>query len=273
MSKYYRLTAFLAAGLLILVAIGVYGYSKYTNKTNNSIVSHSSPRTWIITNHALNQITVNSKAIAAISNDTIYSPGYNPKNATALERTLHIIPTKTYQSEAKLASDMNSNKIPSYVKAILYDNEPWSLTPSSEKIDPVTYYQQAYNLSHSHNYTFIAAPVPNSLDPEIAKYADIVDVQAQYAQSSTPTYLSAVSTVIKQAVTANPKAIIMSGISTNPSNGDPTPEQLLDIAHATYSGLVKGWWLNIPGQGTACPKCQLPQPETAINFLIMLGPA
>jgi len=264
------------AGVLVLILITAGNHIHPTHFQPASPANHISqppagPRYWIITSTALDEVTSNSKTLATLKNDTIYSPDYDPGAATPAERSLHVIPAKTYQSEARFEADVADGKIPTYVKAILYDNEPWQLTPGTEQQDPVTYYKQAYSLAHAHGYTMIAAPVPNTLAPVVAPYADIVDVQAQYAQSSTSAYLAAVTSTIDQARQANPHAIILSGLSTNPTAGDPSPQQLDGIAKATFSRLTRGWWLNIPNPGTACPRCHQARPDTAIKFLELLG--
>ncbi len=269
MSDHDKYVSMIGAALLLIAALGMFVFLHNTNTTS----TNGGKREWIVTNRALNQITASPKSRAAISGDTIYAIGYNPATATAKLRGFNIVPTKSYKSEAQLESDVKSGKIPNYVKAVLYDNEPWKLTPPLEQRDPVTYYQRASDLAHTHQLMLIAAPVPNKIDPQIAKYADIVDVQAQYAQKSVDTYLSATQSVIQRIARSNPHVIILSGMSTNPPSGNVTPEQLLNIARSTYPNLVRGWWLNIPGQGEACPNCSAPQPQTAIKFLQLLGSA
>ena len=271
MSRHKKITVILQIAVFLLI-VGVYLLTRQPVKPAQPVNSSAtSSRYWIITNAALKQIVINPKARAALSNDTIYSPSYNPNKATAGEQGLHIIPAKTYRSESQFASDVNAGKIPSYVKAILYDNEPWKFTPSAEKQDPALYYKRAFSLAHAHGYVLIAAPVPNKIDPSIATYADVIDVQAQYAQATTTKYLSAVEPIIKQIQKSNPKVVILSGLSTNPTAGDPTSQQLLSIVKATFPKLTSGWWLNIPNPGTACPKCNLPRPGTAVSLLGELG--
>lgn len=229
-------------------------------------------RNWIMAHGALDQMTSDAGARAGILADTIYSPGFNPANATEGEQGLNIIPVKTFTSEQTFANDLLAGTIPGYVKAVLYDNEPWSLTPSAERANVVSYYQQFAALAHAHGLIMISTPVPNSYAPKVAPYSDVVDVQAQFAQSSVSAYLKASRAALEDSAAANPKAIMLSGLSTNPSAGDPTPPQLLNIAHATFPSLVQGWWLNIPNPGTACPNCRPPRPDIGIAFLTALGP-
>ena len=44
-----------------------------------------------------------------------------------------------------------------------------------------------------------------------------------------------------------------------------------DLERLATRSQVSGYWLNIPGQGTACPKCGTPQPQVAIDFLQRLS--
>ncbi len=258
--------------ILILITIGIYLLPTHAKPSSVTTTPPASSRYWIMTKAVLAEMTANPTARATLARDTMYALAYNPSDATAAEHGLRIIPAKSYKSEAQFASDVAAHKIPAYVRAILYDNEPWHLTPSAEKQDPVRYYKMAYALAHAHGYTLIAAPVPNTIDPSIAPYADVIDVQAQYAQATAKTYLAAVEGTILKVKQANAHVTVLSGLSTNPTAGDPTWQQLTNIAHATFPHLTSGWWLNIPNPGTACPRCQQPRPDTALSFLKALGP-
>jgi hypothetical protein len=229
-------------------------------------------RYWIINQRVLNEMSANPPARAALANDTLYVAGFHPGQMTPAEAGLHIIPLRRYTSEATFARSIANGTIPSYVKAVLYDNEPWPLTPASEQQNVVFYYNQAYSLAHAHGLLLIAAPVPSRYDAQVAPYADIIDVQAQAKQATASTYVNYIRPLVRDILeAANPHAIILSGLSTNPTAGDPTPQQLLNIAASTFPNLVSGWWLNIPSPGIACPRCHQPRPSTAVSFLSRLG--
>ncbi len=228
-------------------------------------------RYWIINQKALNEMSANPSARAALANDTLYVTAFRPDQMTLAEAGLHIVPTRRYTSAATFAQSIANGTIPSYVKAILYDNEPWPLTPISEQQNIVFYYKQADSLADAHGLLLIAAPVPSSYDALVAPYADIIDVQAQAKQATASTYVNYIRPRVQDSREANPRAIILSGISTNPTAGDPTAQQLLNIAANTFPDLVHGWWLNIPSPGIACPRCHQPRPGTAVSFLSRLG--
>ena len=223
-------------------------------------------RSWIMSLGVLKTVTANPQSKEALTNDTLYVTGANPANLPATAANLHIIPARGYTSEEQFANAISANSIPSYVKAILYDNEHWSLTPLIEQQNIVAYYQKAYTLAHSHGLLLIATPGDQKIIPQIAPFADVVDIQAQEIQANVQTYINLVGPIAQQAKQTNPHIIVLSGLSTNPRAGDPTPQQLLAIAQATYGTVVQGWWLNIPKPSTSCPLCNPPMPDTAISF-------
>lgn len=257
-----------------------YFYSLYnmpkqtqSSESQSHVSVPQSKRYWIISTAALNDVVANSSARSMLAADTIFVPGKQSELVSSATSGLHIIPTETFTSESDLASTLKSNTIDPSTKAILYDNEDWQLTPAKEQSNPVLYYKKAAALVHSRGYIFVGTPVskthPN-ITVEIAPYVDVLDIQSQYDQAVAATYSSHVTPLAKAASQANPSVIILSGLSTNPSAGIPTPQQLIDDAHAVW-GAVKGYWLNIPSPGTACPKCYAAQPQIGIDFLNGLG--
>lgn len=210
-----------------------------------------------------------SAALHALAGGTVYllegSAGSRAANQAA---GIHVVETADFTSEATLAAELPS--LPSGTGAVLYDNEPWPLTPPDEQADPASYYQKAEALVHAAGYVFIATPLPVTVVPSVAAYADVVDVQAQEAQATPSEYSGWVLPIVQEIRRANPKVIIVSGLSTNPSRGIPTAAQLVDDAHSV-AGYVQGFWLNVPNRGPACPRCHQPQPQLGIQFLQLLG--
>jgi hypothetical protein len=70
----------------------------------------------------------------------------------------------------------------------------------------------------------------------------------------------------RQARAANPRVTILAGLSTNPPGAEVTSQQLTAAIRAT-SGVVSGYWLNIPGRGPRCPTCNAPRPDLARQLL------
>ena len=68
------------------------------------------------------------------------------------------IPAADFQSFADFQNAITNRTIDPSVKAILYDNESFSLTPPNEQVDPAYYTQQFADLAHAHGYVFISTP-------------------------------------------------------------------------------------------------------------------
>lgn len=266
---------------IVLVSIGgwyflqKYQDTKLTTNPGHAMTSASSPsgRYWIMDLAALNDIVIDPSAKNTVTNDTIFVPDYSTEKLVPQTAGLHLVPTETFTSEASLVSAISEHKIKTDTKALLYDNEPWSLTPEDEQANPLAYYQKASSIAHSAGYIFIATPVSKvdtKVDTRVAPYADILDIQSQYDQPIAEVYANHVLPIAKATRIANKKLIVLAGLSTNPSAGIPTTQQLTDDARAVSSD-VQGYWLNIPSPGSACPKCNLPQPQIGIQLLSNLG--
>jgi hypothetical protein len=230
----------------------------------------SAKRYWIIEAPVLNELVASPSVRSALAGDTIFVPDKKAESLSPLAAGLHIVQAESFTSEATLANAIAKKTIPSTTKALLYDNEKWSLTPSDERANPAMYYQRAASLAHAHGYMLIATPGDPNIGEQIATYVDVLDIQSQQDQAVADSYAGHVLPVAEAARKANGKLIILTGLSTNPAAGVPTSEQLVDDAHAV-SGVVQGYWLNVPTPGTACPRCKSAQPQLAVQFLAALG--
>lgn len=242
-------------------------------KNSSLPVIPNTKRYWIMGTPALNEIAANPSARKTIENDTIFVPVKKAVRLITQTNGLHIVPVESFTSEADLASAISSNKINPSVKVLLYDNENWSLTPLTEQQNIVRYYKQAASIAHKHGYLLIGTPVSKTnpqADVQIAPFVDVLDIQSQYDQAVASNYASHVLPLAQAARKVNSSLIILSGLSTNPPAGIPTPQQLLNDATAV-TNTVQGFWLNIPSPGIACPRCNAPQPQIGIEFLDMLG--
>jgi hypothetical protein len=278
-----RRPAALAAGLGVFAFVLVFSAiaAVWTLRTRAQTPAQPTTQTptqppkryWIMIHKALDYVVADPAAKAALTNDTLYVGGIDPSALTPEESGLHIIPIQIFKDEVAYEASARANGIPSYVKAIQYDDETWAATPTAQQTDPVTYYKKARALADFLGVQLIGTPSPRTWSPKIAPYVDVVDVQAQYAQASVSKYLGAIQPYVSGSRTANPSAIVLSGISTNPSAGDPTVQQLVDIYNSTFPNLVSGYWLNIPNPNPdSCPNCGPPRPDIAIAFLKAIGP-
>lgn len=107
--------------------------------------------------------------------------------------------------------------------------------------------------------------------------ADDVDVQAQQDEpvvtgTVTPTHVTyqyLVRRAASQIAAGDPGATVFAGLTTNNTGSDgaqATMAQLLTAA-AAVQGTVSGFWLNDPGQSSACPKCTGTYPDIADRSL------
>jgi hypothetical protein len=229
-------------------------------------------RTWIIQSQALRLIAKHSRgALDPLRNDVVLVPFNRDYPIPAAASHLRIILVGYYASEHNLK---RAKYIYRGTKAILYDNEnqpSWTTTPEIEKRHQYRYYKRAAEFAHAHGYAFIATPLSRKhsrLLAQVAPFSDVVDVQAQWLQSSVKSYSNHVLPLAREVRHANPSAIILSGLSTNSDlGGIPTPSQLVACAKSVEP-LVQGYWLNLP---TA--KRRDGYADIACRFLELLGPA
>src|SRR5262249_34138752 len=101
-----------------------------------------------------------------------------------------------------------------------------------------------------------------------ARYADVIDIQAQRLEADSVNYTDFVLQARAQAKAANRKVLIFAGISANPLGMTVTSDQVLACIKATRS-YVDGYWFNIPTTGS-CPTCVY-QPEIALQVIDALA--
>ena len=177
------------------------------------------------------------------------------------------------------------------IRAIMYDNELWNLTPSNESSHPALFGARARALAHRLGMTFIFTPATdlanaNSTRPTAgaavfqqyladhlaargARVSDVFEIQAQRAEA-TPEFLPFATRAVAQARTANPHAEILLGVASSPGGRSVTSQDLLDAYRSTRS-MVAGYWLNIPLSGPGCTDCGGGDPQVAVAFLRSLA--
>ncbi|WP_225731407.1 MULTISPECIES: hypothetical protein [unclassified Nocardia] len=188
--------------------------------------------------------------------------------------------TQTFTSAETLRGALDHGIDPA-VRAVLYDNENWSLTPSDEQRHPADATARAAAAAHAHQLPLIATPATDLTrvlapgEPSYPAYlrlgiaaasADVIDIQAQGSEADTAKFADFVRRAAAQARQRNPHVVVLAGLSTNPSGQRVTTDQLRQAVAATRS-FVDGYWLNIPAEGTACPRCGTPRPEVAVPLL------
>ena len=253
---------------------------------------HAVPKgiTWMINAAALTSLQNAGDGWTQADSQSFFDTPTTYVLGTTMPTGWQSISTRVFPSYATLQSAFAAGSIPSSVQAIVYDNEAWSFTPAVEQHHFALYVQKAADLVHRHHMRLIATPATDLvrvLDPNgqgsvynrflslnilhaAAQVADVVEIQAQGSEANLSTYSSFVHAASIQAKTANPRVVVLAGLSTNPDGQKVTGQQLYAAFQATFSE-VSGYWLNIPGNaGGQCPKCGTPQPQVAIAFLRML---
>jgi hypothetical protein len=96
-----------------------------------------------------------------------------------------------------------------------------------------------------------------------ARYADVIDIQAQRAETAPSAYASFVTAAAAQARKANPHVLVLAGLRS----GFLVTAAELFAAYSSVKSIVDGYWLNIPGSGALCPSCRAPDPRPALELL------
>jgi hypothetical protein len=241
---------------------------------STSASTSTSPPVWIVTSHAVDLLRgglTDQQLAQLFDNRDTYLVGPAIPGFTSAHRTAST-PTLT-------------NSVPPGADTLLYDDEAWPLTPHEQQLDPAKYEAVNHAFAQAHHLTYIATPATDLvtvLDPngtgtvqdrflrlgiigDAARNADIVDIQAQGLEGS-PRFADFVTRAAAQARAANPKVIVLAGVSTNPSGHAVAAQTLAADANAVR-GAVDGYWLNVPSAGESCPRCGTPQPQVAYPWL------
>jgi hypothetical protein len=265
-----------------IVLFGVLGTYLLLVSHAATVTKPSKPITWLINTSAISHLqsagASTSLINTAFSNKTTYVISGSGTGTLG-------VPTATYGSYQGIVNAFASGALPGHFKAVIYDNENWSLTPTAEQKDPEHYDYLASQLIHQHKMIFIATPAADivkasgtsvsnlyttylqlRIAAHAARYADVIDLQAQGTEANLSQFTSFVSSAAQQARQANPNVRVLVGLSTNPAGRTISSTQLYNAYNAARP-YTDGYWLNIPGQSTQCPSCGAPQPKLALALL------
>lgn len=269
-------------------AVGSHG--KTCSAAQTSAATSSSPQPyWLVDDQAIGSLqnagASNTLLKAAFNNGHTYVSAAAPDDAMPTGARQ----TAAYTSYQAISNALASGTLPGTYKAVLYDNESWSLTPLAEQQDPGTYERLAANLLHAHGLRFIATPsadmvkasgtlvddnvyatyISRNVAGTAAKYADVIAIQGQGSELDIPLYASFITQATQQARQANPHVVVLAGLSTSPNGVQVSPQQLTD-AYTAVKDVVDGYWVQIPGQSTVCPDCGVSQPQSVYSLLQQL---
>lgn len=188
------------------------------------------------------------------------------------------IPAMAWASERAFAGDLAADRIAASVRAVMYDPEAWVHTPHAEQLEPSEAIERFATAARRNGYLTIVTPHPGlvtvpggqaELQPgetteegylrsgvhmTAARFADIVEVQAQYLVPRISEYRAFVVAASAQTRVANPRAVLLSGLSTN-FTSDP---DVLYEAWSSVREVVDGHYLNVP---------ESIRPEVAVGLL------
>lgn len=182
-----------------------------------------------------------------------------------------------YTSYATFKSDVLSGNVPRG-STVVFDNEWWTLTPTCERQRPEFYETAAALLAIQYGITLIDTPASNVVGgtteelKAAAKYAGMVEIQAQVYDNHPGTYVHFVKLNVKAVRKVNPNVPIVAGLATD-ARGIPTTAADMYREWSGVRNLVQGFWLNANawaaprGRGCAPQGC----PAVAKQFLEMIG--
>jgi hypothetical protein len=161
---------------------------------------------------------------------------------------------------------------------VIFDNEVWKYTPAWEQEHQILYEQLAAQLAVANGITFINAPFGKSAaitiadDVGAAKFASVVEIQAQTLDRDPKEYRAFVRKDVAAIRAANPNVTILAGLATD-AGGKPTSTSDMYQEYKSVTNYVQGFWLNANtwspshAQGCASQGC----PAIARAFLQMIG--
>jgi hypothetical protein len=235
--------------------------------------------------------------INAIAGDPEASPlldGARPflalGRSTVIPPAWDAVPYVSFKSVAAIEAAFAAGGFAPEVRGIMYDNESWPFTPVEEQRNPALYEKSAADLAHGRGLLFLAAPAVDlvsvlapsrrsdrwdaylglGIAADAARHADIFDIQAQGAEHDPRLFADFVRAAAAQARQANPRVLVLAGVSTNPNGRRVDADDILRAIAATRE-IVDGYWLNIPRPGVHCPRCNDYRPDIAIEVLHRLA--
>ncbi|WP_152627290.1 hypothetical protein [Streptacidiphilus melanogenes] len=241
---------------------------------------------WIVSGQTLARLLATDRAAATRAFDSPRTYVLTGTGSWQIPSGWSSTPTADFTSYRDLRAAFAENRVDPRIRAVLYDNEHWGMTPAAEQADPARYDRLAAQLTHRHHLVFLAAPstdLASVLRPgssggrgtfgalldaglfgQLAPSADVLDIQSQGAEADPAKFAAFVRAAAAQARSANPDIRVLAGISTNPS-GQAVSAAAITRAAQAVRGDVDGFWLNDPAAGAACPRCTGPLPQTALT--------
>lgn len=201
------------------------------------------------------------------------------------------VPIASFKDSGAIGNALQTGTLGPEVKGVMYDYENWPFTPVDQQRNPAGYVKLAADIVHAHGLLFLTAPAVDlvtvmapaadrsrqddtylrlGLAADAARYADVVDIQAQRFESNTERYTNFVLQAAAQARQTNPKVVVLAGISTQPNGQQVTADDILRAIAATRH-VVDGYWFNFSRPSAYSPRVTAFRPDIAINVLHRLA--
>ena len=191
------------------------------------------------------------------------APGASQAQAPRLAGIVQ--PTYIYKSYAAFAADVASGRLPSSVRAVMYDIEKWPGTPANEQQNPQAYMARFSELARQHGLLPILAPArdlalvrggtcrkrrgenPSQAYlrcglPSAVQGAAALIVQGQVDEFDVAAYRQFIAAAAAQATSHNPGVAVLAQLATAPL-GRPALTAQLVAAARSVAGRVQGFSL------------------------------
>jgi hypothetical protein len=243
------------------------------------------PLRWLFAGPAIAALASDADAARFLANSQPFLMRNRPLTEVPPNwNAVHILSCKSLDD---IRNALAPGAAPPGVKGILYDYEKWKFTPEGEQRSPAASVKQVAEAVHARGLLFLAAPAvdlvpvlaPDSdrirqdetylrlgLAADGARYADVFDIQAQRFERDAARYARFVREAAAQAKWANPKVVVLAGLSTQPGGQSVTADDIFRAIHATRN-IVDGYWFNIPKPSAYSPRVTEFRPDIAIEVL------
>jgi len=252
--------------------------------------AHAKPIRWLFAGPGIvAAIAADAEASRLLDNTRPFVMG--GRYVPGVPRSWDAVPVTSFKSFDSIRNTLQMGRLDPQMRGVMYDYERWRFTPEEEQRAPASYVRQAADLVHAQGLLFLTAPAVNLVtvmapasDPKLsydmylrlgiaaaaARYADIVDIQAQRFERTTELYANFVRQAAAQARQANPKVVVLAGISTQPIGQQVTADDILRAIAATRD-IVDGYWFNVPRKSEYSPRATEFRPDIAIEVLHRLA--
>jgi hypothetical protein len=256
---------------------------------NRALAADSKPFHWLFAGKAAAALALNADASRLLDGTQPFV--FSSPTLKDVPPGWKGIPVRAFKSFGDIRNALAENALASDVRGVMYDYEKWRFTPEEEQKNAAGYVKQAADVVHAHGLLFFTAPAvdlvpvlaPNGdrkrqdetylrlgIAADAARYADVYDIQSQRFERDTRLYAGFVRQAAAQARQANPKVIVLAGVSTQPSGQHVTASDILRAIDATRD-FVDGYWFNIPEPSEYSPAVTEFRPDIAVDVLRQLA--